>query len=69
MSCATSPIETIIHVPTPVLPPTQYMTDCVSPASDGTIEGELMRLSDLVVCERNSKAAMRTWADQFKVSK
>lgn len=45
------------------------MVDCVSQPSDGSISGELTRLSDLVVCERNSKAAMRTWADQFKASK
>lgn len=64
--CANSPTETIVHVPTPVLPPAQYMTDCTSQPSDGSIGGELTRLSDLVVCERNNKAAMRTWADQFK---
>lgn len=69
MSCQTSPIETIVHVPTPVLPPAQYMTDCVSTPSDGSIGGELTRLSDLVVCERNSKAEMRTWASEFRVSK
>lgn len=64
MSCATSRTE-IVHVPTPVTPPADLMADCQSQPSDGTIGGELMRLSGLANCERGSKAAIRAWAQRF----
>jgi hypothetical protein len=33
--------------------------------SDGSIGGELMRLSDLVKCERGTKDALKAWADHM----
>ncbi len=49
----------------PVLPPASLMAPCVAPASDGTIGGELARLSWLTQCERDDKAALRAWRDGF----
>lgn len=67
-SCSSSPgKEIIVHVPTPIVPPHKLVEPCESPASDGTFQGELVRLSQLVQCERDDKAAIIEWANKVGV--
>lgn len=69
MSCSSlPPREIIVHVPTPLAPPENLTEKCVSISSDGTVSAELQRLSSLVKCERDDKAAIREWAAQLGVS-
>lgn len=68
-SCSSLPTrEVIVHVPTPIAPPDMFTEFCESPASDGTIEGELKRLSNLVACERDGKTAIKDWSEKIGVS-
>ena len=64
-ACSTPSVVETVHVPAPVLPPTQYLTYCPSQASDGSIGQELLRLDALVRCERAGKDAIKTWSDKL----
>lgn len=44
-------------------PPESLVDECVSIPSDGSVGGELARLADTLQCERDDKAAIRTWMD------
>jgi hypothetical protein len=56
-----------VRVPTPIVPPHKLVEPCEPIPSDGTIIGELSRLSQLVQCERNDKEAIREWAAKLGV--
>lgn len=64
-SCARFHVEPIVvEKPTVVKPPANLVAQCPSGPSDGTISGELQRLSDLVRCEWAKDAALQTWVDR-----
>lgn len=49
-----------------VLPPANLLAYCTSIPSDGTIGGELKRLSDLAQCEKDRLTALQAWSASQK---
>lgn len=63
--CASSPTEPraiTVHDRVAVLPPATLLEPCASPDSDGTVGGELKRLSQLAQCQRDKATAIQAWA-------
>lgn len=65
MSCAHSPIEIVVEKPVAVLPPAEYLKDCVLNYGSGTIEEVVSVLAATIVCERAQNAALRAWRDKL----
>lgn len=49
-----------------IYPPANLTAYCTSIASDGTIGGELARLSDLAQCEKDRLTALQAWSGAQK---
>jgi hypothetical protein len=57
------PIE--VDKPKPTRPPAGYLEPCASQPSDGSMQGELYRLDQLVRCERADKTAIKVYYDNL----
>ena len=73
-SCSSLPTD-VKSLPTvtvtkyvPVLPPANLLAYCVSIPSDGSIGGELKRLSDLAGCEKDRLTNLQEWSKDPKTT-